>query len=215
MDPFLSDRHARWHPVDISLFPLRCYVPPPASLHHHEITAQKARGLRLAFLQFLMNLPPLRNTRMATGMDFEIYGMITLVCDHVGASPVAIINCLRVPNAAPYSISPPPPAQRTMKEVVTVVYAWPRLVGLSSDTFSLTPAIPRTRCSGRQSYPAPGPKKLSARPLLQTRARRTSAPLPPPPPPPPPPQRKGSPLSPPLVGSATARRLLAGSGGTR
>ena len=26
MDPFLSDRHARWHPVDLSLFPLR---PPP------------------------------------------------------------------------------------------------------------------------------------------------------------------------------------------
>ena len=23
MDPFLSDRHARWHPVDLSLFPLR------------------------------------------------------------------------------------------------------------------------------------------------------------------------------------------------
>ena len=34
MDPFLSDRHARWHPVDLSLFPLR---PPPTSLHHHEI----------------------------------------------------------------------------------------------------------------------------------------------------------------------------------
>ena len=28
MDPFLSDRHARWHPVDLSLFPLRRYVPP-------------------------------------------------------------------------------------------------------------------------------------------------------------------------------------------
>ena len=26
MDPFLSDRHAPWHPVDLSLFPLR---PPP------------------------------------------------------------------------------------------------------------------------------------------------------------------------------------------
>ena len=37
MDPFLSDRHARWHPVDLSLFPLRRYAPPPASLHHHEI----------------------------------------------------------------------------------------------------------------------------------------------------------------------------------
>ena len=23
MDPFLSDRHARWHPVGLSLFPLR------------------------------------------------------------------------------------------------------------------------------------------------------------------------------------------------
>ena len=28
MDPFLSDRHARWHPVDLSLFPLRRYAPP-------------------------------------------------------------------------------------------------------------------------------------------------------------------------------------------
>ena len=37
MDPFLSDRHARWHPVDLSLFPLRRYSPPPASLHHREI----------------------------------------------------------------------------------------------------------------------------------------------------------------------------------
>ena len=26
MDPFLSDRHARWHPVDLSLFPLRLSI---------------------------------------------------------------------------------------------------------------------------------------------------------------------------------------------
>ena len=26
MDPFLSDRHVRWHPVDLSLFPLRLSI---------------------------------------------------------------------------------------------------------------------------------------------------------------------------------------------
>ena len=37
MDPFLSDRRARWHPVDTLCFPYVATSPPPASLHHHEI----------------------------------------------------------------------------------------------------------------------------------------------------------------------------------
>ena len=41
MDPFLSDRHARWHPVDLSLFPLR-----PSPLRPSIIT----RSLTLARL---------------------------------------------------------------------------------------------------------------------------------------------------------------------
>ena len=43
MDPFLSDRHARWHPVGLSLFPLR-----PSPLRHSIIT----RSLTLAPVRY-------------------------------------------------------------------------------------------------------------------------------------------------------------------
>ena len=39
MDPFLSDRHARWHPVDLSLFPLRPSPCVPPVTHYLTWTA--------------------------------------------------------------------------------------------------------------------------------------------------------------------------------
>ena len=41
MDPFLSDRRARWHPVGTLCFPYVATSPPPASLHHHEIPSTR------------------------------------------------------------------------------------------------------------------------------------------------------------------------------
>lgn len=43
MDPFLSDRRARWHPVDTLCFPYVATSPPPASLHHHEVPTAVVR----------------------------------------------------------------------------------------------------------------------------------------------------------------------------
>ena len=47
MDPFLSDRHARWHPVGLSLFPLR---PPPLrlSILTRSLTLPRLAGILLA-----------------------------------------------------------------------------------------------------------------------------------------------------------------------
>ena len=42
MDPFLSDRHARWHPVDLSLFPLRL------SIITRSLTLARLAGILLA-----------------------------------------------------------------------------------------------------------------------------------------------------------------------
>ena len=49
MDPFLSDRRARWHPVDTLCFPYVATSPPPASLHHHEIPSTSPGALRPRF----------------------------------------------------------------------------------------------------------------------------------------------------------------------
>ena len=48
MDPFLSDRHARWHPVDLSLFPLRLsiiIIIERETTEHSPTRAQRATRL--------------------------------------------------------------------------------------------------------------------------------------------------------------------------